>query len=152
MESIPALIAALTGKDAKAGRAALEALRQESRRGPQIVRYLPEFFAMLDHPSSYVRTRGFLLIAANARWDTAGWIDSRLDQCLAPIQDEKPVTARQCIQVLPELAWAKPGLIPAIRTALERADASGYPDSMRPLIESDIAQTLAALTDGQQEV
>ena len=151
MESIPALIAALTGNDAKAGRAALEKLRQESGRGPQIVRYLPEYFAMLDHPNSYVRTRGFLLIAANARWDTAGWIDSRLDQCLALIQDEKPITARQCIQALPELAWAKPGLIAPIRAALEEADAGGYPDSMRPLIERDVAQALAALAGGRRE-
>lgn len=152
MDSIALSLAALTGKDAKAGRAALEKLRQESRRGPQIVRYLPEFFDMLDHPNSYVRTRGFLLIAANARWDTAGWIDSRLDQCLALIQDEKPITARQCIQALPELAWAKPDLIAPIRAALEKAGASCYQESMRELVENDIAQVLEALTGGQRKI
>lgn len=48
--------------------------------------------------------------------------------------DVKPITARQCVAALPEVAEAKPALVPRIRATLEQADLSGYPDSMRPLI------------------
>ena len=59
--------------------------------------------------------------------------------------NEKPITARQCVQALAELGTAKPQYIPEILRSLENADLSRYRDSMRPLIERDIAETIAAL-------
>lgn len=56
--------------------------------------------------------------------------------------DVKPITARQCVAALPEIAEAKPELIPRIRAALEQADLSGYPDSMQPLVLKDIVAAL----------
>lgn len=49
------------------------------------------------------------------------------------------ITARQCIKALTEVGEAKPPYIPRIVSALQRADLSKYGDSMRPLIEKDIA-------------
>ena len=59
--------------------------------------------------------------------------------------DVKPITALQCVAALPEVAEAKPELIPRIRVALEQADLSGYPDSMQPLILKDIVEALRKL-------
>lgn len=56
--------------------------------------------------------------------------------------DAKPITARQYIAALPELAEAKPEFIPRIRSALQQADLSGYPDSMQPLVLKDIVAVL----------
>ena len=42
-----------------------------------------------------------------------------LDEFLSHVTDVKPITARQCVAALPEIAEAKPNLIPRIRAALE---------------------------------
>lgn len=45
------------------------------------------------------------------------------------------------------MGQAKPQYIPRILSALQDADLSQYKDSMRPLIEKDIAETGKILTD-----
>ena len=60
--------------------------------------------------------------------------------------DAKPITARQCIAVLPEIAEARPEFIPTIRSALQQADLSVYPDSMQPLVLKDIVAALQKMS------
>ena len=60
--------------------------------------------------------------------------------------DEKPITARQCIQALAEVGLAKPQYIPQILDCFHNADQSKYKDSMRSLIEKDMAETERILT------
>ena len=74
-------------------------------------------------------------------------IDAILDDYLAHVSDEKPITARQCIKALSQVGLAKPQHIPRILLALRDADISKYKDSMRPLIERDIAETEKTLTN-----
>lgn len=127
---------------------AYEALKQlltVSAASDAVYRHFDRFAEMLTDDNSYVRTRGFQLIAANARWDTEGKTAAVLDRLLARITDEKPITARQCIKDLPEIAKHLPELSFAIRQALETADTSGYPGSMRPLVEKDILAALKQL-------
>lgn len=74
---------------------------------------------------------------------------------LSHITDEKPITARQCVQAPAQTGQAKQQLIPQITQALLSADLSGYKDSMRPLIERDIDETVRRLCnisaeDGKQ--
>ena len=88
------------------------------------------------------RSRAISILAANARWDKDGKFDLLLDEFLSHVTDVKPITARQCVAALPEIAEAKPNLIPRIRAALEQADLSGYPDSMQPLVLKDIVAAL----------
>ena len=85
------------------------------------------------------------ILAANAQWDEENRFDSILPDFLAHITDEKPITARQCIKALAQVGQAKPQYIPRILSCLRDADLSKYKDSMRPLIEKDIAQTEKAL-------
>lgn len=77
--------------------------------------------------------------------DQLGKIWSVLDELLRHITDEKPITARQCIQAMLEIAEAHPSMIPRIRQALENADLTGYRDSMQPLLSKDIATVLKRL-------
>lgn len=72
-------------------------------------------------------------------------LDGLMDEFLRHVTDEKPITARQCIQALPEIAAARPTLTPRIRRALEHADLTGYRDSMRPLLLRDIVAVLKQL-------
>ena len=97
---------------------------------------------MLDSTNSYIRARGILLIAANARWDVDYKVDEIIDEYLKHIMDDKPITARQCIKALPLIAKYKPDLKNDIENALLSANPSKYKDSMRPLILKDIQKSL----------
>lgn len=135
-------IARLTGKDAKDAYAFARQITEESRASGAWYPYFDDFTLLLSHKNSLVRNRAISILAANARWDREGKFDMLLDEFLSHVTDVKPITARQCVAALLEIAEAKPELIPRIRAALEQADLSGYPNSMRPLILKDI---LAAL-------
>lgn len=142
MPRVPELVASLRAPDSKAAYGALKELTALSDRSDQVYPYFDDFAAMLDDPSSYVRTRGLTLLARNARWDRAGKLEGVLDAYLAHVTDEKPITARQCIQQLRYILDARPQLAPRVRAALEGADFSAYPDSMAPLLLRDAMSIL----------
>ena len=135
-------IARLTGKDAKDAYAFAQQITAESRASDVWYPHFDGFAALLSHKNSLVRNRAISILAANARWDREGKFDALLDKFLSHVTDVKPITARQCVAALPEIAEAKPNLIPRIRAALEQADLSGYPDSMQPLVLKDIVAAL----------
>ena len=137
--NIEELVGNLTLKDNKKAYSSLKILLEESRKSDKVYAYFDRYAEMMEDENSYIRTRGLLLTAANARWDTENKIDEVIDAYL------KPITARQCIQALPEIAKYKPDLSEAIIQALERMDVSQYPDSMRPLVEKDIRAVLKEL-------
>ena len=66
---------------------------------------------------------------------------------LKHITDEKPITARQCVNALAQVGLVRPQYIPQILSALHSADLSKYKDSMRPLIERDMEETEKILTN-----
>lgn len=140
------MIANLTAKDDRFACACAEKIISESRETDEWYEYFFDFAALLQSPKSLIRNRALYLLAANARWDEENRFDSVLPDFLAHITDEKPITARQCIKALAQVGQAKPQYIPRILSALHEADLSKYKDSMRPLIEKDIAQTEKILT------
>jgi len=77
---------------------------------------------MPDNTNSYMRTRGFLLISANAKWDEDYKIDEIIDNYLKHIKDIKPIIASQCIKALPNLAKHKPELRDDIIKTLNKVD------------------------------
>ena len=135
----------LTDKDAACACAFAGQVVRESRESDRWYPYFDEALGLLSHKNSLVRNRAIEILAANARWDAPCKLDAAIDAFLAHVTDEKPITARQCIKALPEIVAAKPQLIPQIRAALEKADLTGYRDSMRPLILKDILAALREL-------
>jgi hypothetical protein len=129
----------LYSPDTKAAYACFLRLKAESEAGNAVYRFWDDFAGMMDSGNSYVRTRGLLLIAENARWDADHKLDGVLPRYLEHILDEKPITARQCIQALKSIVSSRRDLVPEIRRALEHADTGRYNANMRPLIERDIA-------------
>lgn len=136
---------ALSGRDNRAAYAALQMLREECRRSSRVYSRMDRLDSMLDSGSSYIRTRALTLIAYNARWDKDNKINRLIGRYLAHITDAKPVTARQCVQLLPNVAAHKPELRDRIVQALEEADTSIYNSSMRPLVCQDIRRALAEI-------
>ncbi|MCI6966605.1 SufBD protein [bacterium] len=141
------IIVKLTSKDDKFACAFADKIISESRETDAWYQYFNDFAGLLSHPKSLVRNRALYILAANAQWDEENRFDSVLPDFLAHITDEKPITARQCIKALAQVGRAKPQYIPAILAALHDADLSKYKDSMRPLIEKDIAETEKMLTN-----
>ena len=139
---IDACIARLTEKDAKAAYAFAQQIVAESHASSVWYPCFDQFAALLRHKNSLVRNRAISILAANARWDTEGKFAALMDEFLTHVTDAKPITARQCVAALPEIAQAKPELIPKLQAALKQADLSSYPDSMQPLILKDIMAVL----------
>lgn len=142
-----ACIARLTGKATKDTYAFTQQIVEESQVSDAWYSCFDRFAELLRHKNSLVRNRAIAILATNARWDREGKFDALLDEFLSHVTDVKPITARQCVSALPEVAEAKPELIPHIRAALEQADLSGYPDSMQPLILKDIMAALQRIEE-----
>ena len=142
-ENIPAT---LTSKDDKSACAFADKIVLESRETDKWYEYFDECASLLNHPKSLVRNRVLNILDANAKWDEENRFDAVISDFLTHITDEKPITARQCVKVLAQVGLAKPQYIPMILSSLKSADLSKYKDSMRPLIEKDIAETEKLLT------
>ena len=141
------IIAKLTLKDDKYACALADKIISDSRVTDEWYEYFDEFASLINHPKSLVRNRAMYIIAANAQWDEKNRFDAIISDFLAHITDEKPITARQCVKALAQVGLAKPQYISRILSCLKNADLSKYKDSMRPLLEKDIAETEKILTN-----
>ncbi|MCI8284408.1 MAG: SufBD protein [Firmicutes bacterium] len=141
------LINTLWSKNSSEGYDALKKLLDISGNSNSVYFYMDEFIEKLENGNSYFRTRALSLIAANAKWDTSGKIDKNINRILSHITDTKPITARNFIKILPNLAEQKPKLKPDILQALLNADTAGYSASMRPLVEADIKNAVNSIND-----
>ena len=121
---------------------ALQKLQKESEETDCVYPYMDRLSEMLDSDNSYIRTRGLTLIAYNSKWDKDYKIDEIIDKFLKHITDMKPITARQCIKLLPIVAKYKPELKNDILSALNKANISVYEDSMQSLVYKDVQKAL----------
>ena len=140
------IINKLTAKDDKFACALADKIIAESRECDTWYEYFDAFVSLLNHPKSLVRNRTLHILAANAQWDVENRFDTILPEFLTHVTDEKPITARQCIQALAQVGLAKPQYIPQILDCFHNVDLSKYKDSMRPLIEKDMAEAEKVLT------
>ena len=121
---------------------ALQELQKESEETDCVYPFIDRLSDMLDSDNSYIRTRGLTLLAYNAKWDKEYKGDEIIDEYLKHITDVKPITARQCIKLLPIIAKHKPELKNDILSALNKANISIYDYSMQPLVYKDIQKAL----------
>ena len=140
------IIAKLTLRDDNYACSLADKIISQSQETDEWYEYFDDFASLLDHPKSLVRNRVLYILAANVQWDEENRFDAIISDFLTHITDEKPITARQCVKALAQVGLAKPQYIPRILSCLESADLSKYKDSMRPLIEMDIAETVKILT------
>lgn len=147
MHDIQDFVFGLKDKNDKYAYQCLKQLELESLNSDAVYHYFDLFSAMLDDPNSYIRTRGILLIAANAKWDSDYKIDEIIDRLLKHIMDDKPITARQCIKSLPVIAKHKPDLKDDICNALRTANPVIYKSTMQSLVYKDIQDALNAISN-----
>ena len=139
------LMERLQGRDNVDAHAALKELLALSEETDVVAARFDAFARLLHTKSAFARTRGFLLIVANARWDDEGRTAGIFDDLAPLLNDPKPTTARQCIQAVPALAAVQPALAPRIIEALEGVDSGRYPDSTAPLVAADTVAALEAV-------
>lgn len=145
LDSLEETFGRLFDKNNNTAYKALQELQRESEESNRVYCYMDQLADMIDSDNSYIRTRGLTLIAYNAKWDKDNKIDEIIDEYLKHIEDVKPITARQCIKLLPMIAKNKPELKDDIVSALKKADISIYADSMQSLVYKDIQNSLAEI-------
>ena len=114
-------------------------LEKESAESNALYGNFVDFIELLKSGNSFVRTRGFRLACAQAQWDVDNQLEENLDVLLGMLDDEKPTAVRQRLSALHEVVRCKPQLARRVEDKRSRMDLSQYKDSMRPLMEADIA-------------
>lgn len=142
MGNIAEWLEGLRDRDNKRAYACLLRLLEESETSAQVYPYFDLFLELIQEKNSYLRIRGLLLFAANAKWDREGKVEENLERYLMHLEDEKPIVARKCIHALPQIVRVKPELRGRVRDALQKAGQAGYAESMAPLVQKDIAAVL----------
>lgn len=145
MSDIQSLVDGLMNNDDRHAYQCLKQLQNKSNNSDDVYPFFDAFAEMLDNMNSYIRTRGIILIAANAKWDVDYKIDEIIDKYLAHIIDDKPITARQCIKALPLLVEYKPNLKHCVINALYNASPLRYKESMQSLVAKDIQKSLEVI-------
>lgn len=130
-------IMTLTSSDNNQAYNALKELLEINEENNQVYSYFDKFVEMMnDSSNSYIRTRGLRLIAFTSKWDKENKVNLIIDEYLKHIEDEKPITSRQCIKDTIIIAQNKPELIETILESLGKFDII-YEDSMQSLINED---------------
>ncbi|WMJ86253.1 hypothetical protein [Anaerocolumna sp. MB42-C2] len=142
---IPNLVELLTEKNDKIRYQAFMLLQYRSQLFNDVYPYLENFRLKLKDNNSYQRSIGIMLIAENAKWDLDNKMDALLDDCLELLQDEKPITVRQCIQSLGIIAEAKPNLNEKISNKLMSINILEIKETMRKSVLLDILNVLVSI-------
>jgi len=86
-----------------------------------------------------------MLLAENVKWDTENRMEGTIDEILLLLNDEKPITIRQCIQSLGKIASAKPELNDKIASRLISFNLNAVKETMRKPILPDILNVLIVI-------
>lgn len=130
----------LCGSDDKAAYALFRQMNAESAESDVYYPYFDEFFALAHGSNSFIRTRGFALCCAQARWDRDGKLDRALPNMIAGLRTEKPTAVRQCLKALHEVVLYRGELDDTILSVISDIDPQSFGESMGPLIEKDIKE------------
>ena len=114
----------------------------ESAESNKYYELFDDFVEMIYDKNSFVRTRGFLLMCAQARWDMEGKLEESFTVWTKLLNDEKPTVVRQCLDALHEVILYRPELTLRIQEAALAIDTNRYKESMAPLIKKDVEELL----------
>ena len=150
-EGIPQLIEWLNLKDDSIRYQAFLLLQNRSIFFDDVYPYWDTFRNKLKNDNSYQRNIGLMLIAENVKWDRENRMENMIDEYLILLNDERPITIRQCIQALGKIAAAKPGLNDKIASSLISFDIMAVKETMRKSILLDILNVLLIIRKGHKK-
>ncbi len=126
-------------------------LQQRSMMTDDVFPYWGKFVQRLSDKNAYQRIIALTLLAENARWDTTGKTKVILTDYLALLEDEKPITVRQCVQNLKKIVIAQPDLGSDIVKSLTSLDLEAIRQSMRKLVLTDILEVLLTFRETNRD-
>lgn len=141
-DDLPQLVEWLSLKDDNIRYQALLLLQSRSMFLDDVYPFWDTFRDKLKSDNSYQRSIGLMLVAENAKWDAQNRMEDTIDEYLALLNDEKPITIRQCIQALGKVVPFKPGLNKKIAGKLISFDLMAVKETMRKSILLDILNVL----------
>lgn len=141
-EDLPMLVRCLEEKDDDIRYKALLLLQHRSLLFDDVYPFWDKFCEKLKSGNSYHRSIGLMLIAENTRWDELNKMDETIDDYLALLNDEKPITVRQSIQSLAKIIPYKKHLLGKIADRLMKLEIDSIRETMRKLILMDIVEAL----------
>ena len=141
-DDIPQLVEWLSLKDDNIRYQAFLLLQNRSSFFDDVYPYWDTLKSKLKSENSYQRSIGVMLIADNIKWDTENRIDDTIDDCLQLLNDEKPITIRQCIQSLGRIASYRPDLNDQIASRLVGFHLMDMKETMRKSLLLDILNVL----------
>lgn len=144
-DDISTLVEWLSLKDDNVRYQSFLLLQNRSLLYDDVYPYWDIFRGKLKSDNSYQRSIGLMLIAENVRWDTENRIESVIDEYLELLNDEKPITVRQCIQSMNKIESHKPGLRAKIAGRLTAFNIIGVKETMRRSILLDILNVLVII-------
>ena len=144
-EDLAQLIDRLSLKEDRIRYQAFLLIQNRSKFFDDVYPFWDVFSQKLKSDNSYQRSIGLMLMAENAKWDKENRLERDIVDYLAVLSDEKPITVRQCIQVLVKIIPYKPGLCVKIADALIAVDLAKLPQTMQKLILLDILNILVVL-------
>ena len=144
-EDVPQLVEWLSLKDDNIRYQAFLLLQNRSLFFDDVYPHWDTLRSKLKSDNSYQRSIGLMLIAENVRWDAESRMEDTIDECLKPLNDEKPITIRQCIQSLGKIASSMPGLNDKIASRLISFNLMSVKETMRKSILLDILNVLLTI-------
>ncbi len=136
------LVELLSEKDDKIRYQSFLLLQNRSMNFDDVYSYWDIFCEKLQSENSYQRSIGLMLIAENAKWDRDDKIEKIIDEYLLHLNDDKPITTRQCIQSLQKIIPFKRQLHFKIAYKLMTLDLSSIRATMQKSILMDIISVL----------
>lgn len=143
------LVEWLSEKDDEIRYQALLLLENRSLYFDDIYPFWNTFREKLNSENSYQRSIGLMLMANNIKWDTENRIDATIDEFLLLLDDEKPITIRQCIHALSKIIPYKEHLHFKIADKLISKNILSVKETMRKLILFDILEALILIRKHQ---
>ncbi len=139
------LVECLTEKSDKLRYHSLQLLQHRSEEYDDVYPFWDVFCQKLRSTNSYQRSIGVMLIAANVKWDRENKIDTTINDYLRVLNDERPITVRQCIQSLGKIVTYRTILHTKIAQELISIDIMNIKPTMRKLILTDILNILVLI-------
>lgn len=146
-EDLEMLVELLSEKNDKLRYPAFLLLQERSYAEPDVYTYWDTFRDKLRSDNSYQRSIGLMLLAVNTRWDDSGRMEATIEDYLKLLEDEKPITIRQCIQYLSYILPYQPRLKAVIAKRLMALELTEIKDTMRKLVCMDILNILALIRE-----
>lgn len=144
-EDVRALVELLSEKDDNLRYSAFLKLQALSQKDDSVYPYWDVFAEKLNSDNSYQRSIGLMLLAENVAWDKDGRFAEVCAAYLAHCDDEKFITARQCIQGLNKIIAATTGYRKEIVAALTGLELDKRKDTQKGLLRRDIAEVLGKI-------